>query len=77
MDNSALDYKFLCFKGEPRYCWVSNKYKKPQERSFYDMNWVMQDIELVEAGKIKASIPLPKPENFEQMVQIAKILSQD
>ena len=41
------------------------------------MNWVMQDIELVEAGKIKASIPLPKPENFEQMVQIAKILSQD
>ena len=74
LSKSALDYKFMCFNGEPIYCWVSNKYKDIQERSFYDMNWNMQDIELVEWHKIKSPEPLPKPENFDEMKELATIL---
>ncbi len=76
LDKSALDYKFLCFDGRPYFCWVSNKYLDVQERSFYDMNWEMQDIELVEPPKVKAKMPLPKPDNFDEMVDIAKTLCQ-
>lgn len=76
ISKSALDYKFLCFMGKPYYCWVSNKYKDIQERSFYDMNWVMQDIELIEWHKMKPEIPVPKPENFDEMISIATTLCQ-
>lgn len=74
VNKSALDYKFMCFNGIPLYCWVSDKYKDVQERSFYDMDWNMQDIELVERHKIKAPNPVEKPENFEEMKQLAEIL---
>ena len=74
ISKSALDYKFMCFNDEPLYCWVSNKYKDIQERSFYDMDWNMQDIELVEWHKIKAPKPLPRPENYEEMKELATTL---
>lgn len=77
LGNSALDYKFMCFNGKPYYCWVSNKNLDVQERSFYNMDWVMQDMELVEPPKIKAKEPLAKPENFDEMVSIANKLCQD
>lgn len=76
LGNSALDYKFMCFNGKPYYCWVSNKNLEIQERSFYDMNWVMQDIELVEPPKIKAKEPLEKPKNFDEMVDVTNKLCQ-
>ncbi len=77
VSKSALDYKFLCFNGKPLYCWVSDKYKDIQERSFYDMDWNMQNIELVEPHKIKAPAPLKKPEKFEEMKELANILCKD
>ncbi len=77
VDKSALDYKFLCFGGKPYFCWVSNKYKEVQERSFYDMDWNMLDLELVEEHKVKAKEPLPKPDNFDEMVKLAEKLCQD
>ena len=74
VNKSALDYKFMCFNGKPLYCWVSDKFKDIQERSFYDMEWNMQDIELVEYHKIKAPNPIDKPENFDEMKNLAEIL---
>ena len=73
--NSALDYKFLCFAGTPYLCWVSNKNKNVQERSFYDMNWNMMDIELVEPGKVLPEKPVEKPKNFDEMIDVVKKLS--
>jgi hypothetical protein len=74
-ENAALDYKFMCFGGKPFLCWVSNKNKEVHERSFYDMDWNMTDIELLEPGKIMATTPAPKPKNLDEMINIAKILS--
>lgn len=74
-ENSALDYKFLCFGGEPFLCWVSNKNKKVKERSFYDMDWNMTDIELLEPGKVMAEKPAPRPQNLDKMIELSRILS--
>lgn len=76
LSKSALDYKFMCFNSKPHYCWVSNKYLDTQERSFYDMQWNMQDIELVEAHKIKATQPIAKPDNLDEMIEIVNKLCQ-
>ncbi len=76
LSKSALDYKFMCFDSKPYYCWVSNKYLDTQERSFYDLDWNMQDIELVEPPKIKAKIPVPRPENLDEMIEIVNKLCQ-
>ena len=65
----------MCFGGKPYYCWVSNKNKDIHERSFYDMDWNMTNIELLEPGKVLPKNPAPKPKNFDKMVELAKILS--
>ena len=75
-ENSALDYKFLCFGGKPFLCWVSNKNKDIHERSFYDMDWNMTDIELIEPGKVMPKTPAPRPKNLDKMIELAKILSK-
>ncbi len=76
VDKSAIDYKFLCFNGKPELCWVSNKFGDIQERSFYNMNWEMKDIQLIEKGKEQAKIPVEKPNNLDEMINIARKLSQ-
>lgn len=74
-ESCALDYKFMCFGGTPYLCWVSNKNKEVHERSFYDMSWNMTDIELIEPGKVLPKQPVPKPKQLEEMIYIAKKLS--
>ena len=76
VDKSALDYKFMCFGGKPELCWVSNKYGDVQERSFYNMNWEMQNIQLIEKGKVQAKNPVLKPDNFDEMLDIVTKLCQ-
>ena len=76
VDSCAIDYKFICFDGNPELCWVSDKSKNIQERSFYNMDWVMQDIELVEPHKVQAKEPVEKPQNLAEMIKIAKELSR-
>lgn len=76
LSHGALDYKFMCFNGKPYYIWVSNKYLSVQERSFYDLDWNMLDMELVEPHKIKAPKPAPRPDNLLEMIELARKLCQ-
>lgn len=74
-ENSALDYKFMCFGGRPYLCWVSNKNKDIHERSFYDMDWNMTNIELIEPGKVMPQSPAPRPKQLDEMIKLATVLS--
>ena len=69
-----LDYKFLCFNGEPRIMQLEvGRYTKSNTRNFYDMDW-----NLMPFGKGVAHNPLisaEKPEAFEEMKEIARKLS--
>lgn len=68
------DYKFLCFDGKPEFCWVDLGRFSKHTRTVFDTNWVLQPWTQASYGISKE--PIPKPKNFEQMLEIAKSLSQ-
>ena len=65
------DYKFLCFDGNPVYCWVDTGRFSEHKRTFFDMNWEKQ--EWGQTYPLEDSIE--KPKNFEKMITLARKLS--
>lgn len=66
------DYKFLCFNGAVKYCWVDiGRYGSDHCRNVYDLDWKLQPWR---QAKPNYDGPVEKPENFEEMVRIADIL---
>lgn len=68
------DYKFLCFGGKPYYCWVDMGRYSNHTRNVYDLNWELQPWN--QEAYAHYEKPIPRPENFEKMIEIATILSQ-
>ncbi len=67
------DYKFLCFDGEPHFCWVDMGRYSTHTRNVYDLEWKLQPWNQERYGVYKD--PIPCPPNFEKMVEIARVLS--
>lgn len=75
-----LDYKFMCFDGEPKLLFLDLGlytedliYNEHYPRNIYDMDFNLLPVLETRPnyeGEVK------KPENFEQMVEIARKLSQ-
>lgn len=66
------DYKILCFDGEPRYIWVGSNYD-PMWFDIYSTDWENMHVKWgYEIGPEK----LPSPEKLEEMLDIARKLSQ-
>ena len=69
------DYKFLCFNGEPYYCWVDlGRYSK-HTRNVYDLEWNLQPWNQATYGVYKE--PIPKPLNYDKMIDLVRILCKD
>ena len=68
------DYKFLCFDGNPVFCWVDLGRYSNHTRTVFDMNWQLQPWTQANYGISKD--PIPKPKNFSKMKEIATILSE-
>lgn len=66
------DYKFLCFDGVPKFCWVDLGRYKEHTRTVFDMNWEKQPWSQVYATT--ENIPCPK--NYDKMIEIATKLCQ-
>ena len=78
--NLPLDYKFMCFNGEPKLLFldlgVINKdksYNHDYPRNIYDMNF---NLLPVKETRPNADFKVEKPEHFEYMVEIARKLSK-
>ena len=82
-DSAPLDYKFMCFEGEPRVlfldigvCETNNLggHAEHYYRNIYDMNFIPIDMketrEHIDLDKIQ------KPSHFEEMKKIAQTLCQ-
>ena len=69
--NELTDYKFLCFNGEPKVVYLTNKASVIYE-NFYDMDFNPLDIN---RGFIRLSPEFKKPAEFERMKELARILS--
>jgi hypothetical protein len=73
-DTDVPDYKFLCFDGQPYYCWVDVGRYHNHKRNVYDLEWNLQDWNQKSYGNTEA--PIEKPVHFEKMIEIAKVLSE-
>lgn len=80
--DQLIDYKFHCLNGEPRFILTCSDRKNDGDKkmkvilNLFDMGW-NPIHEIVTSGLEKPGEGLPKPEHFDKMVQIAKILSKD
>ncbi len=75
MGDNLKDYKFLCFHGNPYYCWVDiNRFQK-HKRNIYDMNWKLQKGYRCKYENYEGNIK--RPDKFEEMKKICRLLSKD
>lgn len=75
IDNESLiDYKFHCFNGEPKYVYLQKNKSENIQKCFYDMQW----NKILPEKYISAfyESDFQKPENFDEMIEVAKKLSQ-
>ena len=72
------DYKFHCFHGEPKVVYVSVDREGKNKRNIYDINWIPLFFTWAAKEKDIANLrgeEIPKPENYEKMIELAKKLS--
>lgn len=75
MGNAMRDYKFYCFHGEPRMLYISEGLEdhKTARISFLTLDWQFSEFKRTD---YRAFDQLPqKPENFEEMLELARTLS--
>ncbi len=75
-----LDYKFMCFDGEPKLLFLdigliddNNVYNHKYPRNIYDMDFNLMPFK---ETRDNYDGEVEKPENFEKMIEIARELSQ-
>lgn len=72
------DYKFYCFNGKVKCLYISKGLSGLHENaeiSFYDLEWHQMPLKRADFKELTA-IP-PKPNNFQKMIHLAKLLSSD
>lgn len=74
-NNDGLDdYKFWCFDGEPKFVqFLTDRNKDALKMVFYDTEWNRQEFVY---NNPQLDREVPKPDNLEEMLRIARILSQ-
>lgn len=68
-----LDYKFFCFDGKPEFVKVDFDRFENHKVNFYNNNWEL--INLQETGLKNNPNKFDKPQNFNEMLEIARKLS--
>lgn len=74
-----MDYKIYCFNGVPDVILVCrDRFSKNTHRAsylFFDQEWIFQPLN--KGDEDLQDTDIPKPENLDEMVEIAKKLSRD
>lgn len=75
--SSIIDYKFWCFNGKVHYVFVcSNRNKHSLDILLYDKNWNVHSEYLKFSSHYKSANSIPKPLNYEKMIEMVEILSR-
>ena len=72
-----IDYKFYCFNGTPHYCQVIQNRSTKESIDFFDMDWNHMPFYGLNPLYGPAAKPAAKPQNWDNMVEIAKQLSKE
>lgn len=68
------DYKIFCFDGEPKYLFVATGRQQNDTRfDFFDLEW--NHLPVLN-GHPNSDSPIMKPENFSEMLEVARKLSK-
>lgn len=75
-DQQLKDYKFMCFNGQMKCCFVfSDRYEESGLKlNVFDKNWKPMEIGR-KYTKIKQNLKQPK--NYQQMIEFAELLSKN
>lgn len=73
--NTPDDYKFMCFNGIPRLIQVHHDRYGNHTLDYYTPEWERAGLKRIDANTSAKNIP--KPENLEEMLSVASILSKD
>jgi len=74
--NELFEYMFFCFNGEPKFIMFgSGKMSDKICATMFDTNW--NNMHFNYGGESLHDETVPKPENFDKMLEIAKILSKN
>ena len=75
---SLVDYKIWAFDGKPMFTWATwNREKYHAHVATFDMNWEFHPGWSVWTNHyIKPDVLLPKPKCFDEMMNIASVLSK-
>ena len=65
------DYKIHCFRGKPKFLYVSADHTGAAKRSYYTLDWEPIPVRV---GKY-LSIEVPRPDCFDEMCRLAEKLS--
>lgn len=72
-EKAIEDYKFFCFNGEPKIMFVATDRATDCKFDFFDMDFNHLDLVNIHPNADK---PIPKPEKFEEMKELATKLSK-
>ena len=75
ISSSLVDYKIWCFHGKPFSCWTCyNREGDSTDVMTYDLNWNAHPEWSVFTEHYRGKL-LPKPKNFDRMIEVASKLS--
>lgn len=69
-----IDYKFMCFNGEPRFLQINNDFDGKHYVDFYDINW--DKVDFTYKKFTQSNTIVSAPPQFEQMFETAKNMSR-
>ena len=73
--NTPDDYKFMCFNGRPRLIQVHHDRFGDHTLDYYTPVWEKAKLKRIDANTSSKNVS--KPQNLEEMLTIARILSKD
>lgn len=69
-----IDYKFMCFNGEPKFMQINNDFEGKHFVDFYDVDWKLAGF-TYQKYHTSPDHKLDRPEGFEQMKELARQLA--
>lgn len=74
---SPIDYKIWCFNGEPFSIWATyDRNASGAVVGLYDLDWNYQPEYQIFDSHYREGHPLPRPQNLDKMLDIARILAK-
>jgi len=76
-EKGLIDYKFFCFNGDPKYLYVVTDRIMGESVALgvFDINF--NQLPVYRSDERELTKKVEKPQNFEKMVEVVKVLSSD